>query len=121
MKIEEWNAIEKDSETDAIAIDGDLCTEIDGIAFLVQRKNDYNNIVCYRVKKSTQSLLKTFFAFRSFLEENHIQFIRVEGGHSHTYNILKIMQRTAPSSCGLIHHDEQSRELNRVVYYVKTY
>ena len=43
MKIEEWNTIPKDSETDSIAIDGDLVTEIDGIAFLVQRKNNFNN------------------------------------------------------------------------------
>ena len=121
MKTEEWNAIPKDNETDANAVDGDLITEIDGVAFLVQRENDWNNVVCIRTRKPTQSLLKTFHTFRAFLQQNSIQYIRIEGGHSHTYNILKIMQKTAPKYCGLVKHEEQSKELNRIVYYVKTY
>ena len=43
MKIEEWNAIPKDEETQVIAVEGDICTTIDGVAFLIQRKNNWNN------------------------------------------------------------------------------
>ena len=121
MKIEEWNAIPKDKETDAAALENDLCTLIDGVAFLIQRKGNINNIICKRIEKSSEPLIKTFFKFRIFCKQNAIQYIRVEGGNTHTYNILKLMRKTAPSSCGLVKAEKESEELNKVVYYVKTY
>ena len=120
MKIEEWNAIPKDNETDSIAIDGDLVTEIDGIAFLVQRKNDFNNIVCKRIRSSKTPITYTFETFRAFLQENNIQYIRIEG-ISHKYTMLELLRKTAPKDANYIKHSEQSKETGHTVYYVKTY
>ena len=121
MKIEEWNAIQKDEATDTPAIEGDLCTEIDGIVFLVQRKNNFNNIICKRIKEPTQSLLKTFNTFRQWLEENHLQYIRIEGIGKHTYRILTFMQKYAPKTSGINYAKEESAEYKRHIWYVKTY
>lgn len=120
MKIEEWNAIEKDEETDVIAIDGDLITEIDGVAFLVQRKGNGNNVICKRIKKSTRPLIQTFETFRTFLQENNIQYIRIEGA-THKYTMLELMRKTAPKEANYVLHREQSEETGHTVYYVKTY
>ena len=120
MTIDDWNAIEKDEETNSIAIDGDLVTEIDGVAFLVQREGEQNNIVCKRIKKSTRPIIQTFETFRAFLQENKIQFIRIEG-ISHKYRMLELMRKTAPEDANYVLHKSQSEETKHQVYYVKTY
>lgn len=120
MSIEEWNAIEKDEETDAEAVDGDLCTVIDGVAFLVQRKENGNNVICKRIKQNTKPLIQTFETFRAFLQENEIQYIRIEG-ISHKYTMLELMRKTAPKDANYVLHREQSEETGHTVYYVKTY
>ena len=48
--IEWWNRLKKNDDTDVIAIEGDVVCYISGIAFLIQRKNDFNNVVCWKVK-----------------------------------------------------------------------
>jgi len=123
MSIEEWNAIEKDEETDVIAIDGDLVTEIDGVAFLIQRKNNWNNVVCIRTAPSKTNILQTFEKFRSFCEHNEIQYFRVEG-ISHTYKMLYLVSRLGQKSgadCNVIFHKQESAEYDRHIYYVKAY
>ena len=125
MKIEEWNALEKTADTECIAAPDDLCTVIDGVAFLIQRKNEWNNVICQRIDKTNKrSLIKTFNRFRIFCHKNKIRYIRVAGGvedKSHAYSILKLMQRTSPKSCGLVLHKKESEELGINVFYVKTY
>jgi len=123
MKIEEWNEIPKDEETDVIAEEGDLCTVIDGVAFLVQTKNGFNNIVCIRTAPATQSILKTFCDFRLWCEENKIQYFRVEG-ISHTYKMLYLVckeGRKIGADCDVIFHYDESLYYESYVYYVKAY
>ena len=123
MKIEEWNAIPKDEETDVKAAPDDLCTMIDGVAFLVQRKNNWNNVVCIRIEPSDVSIVQTFEKFRSYLEHNNIQFFRVEG-ISHTYRMLYLVCRLGRKSgaeCDVIYHSTESAAYDRHIYYVKTY
>ena len=123
MKIEEWNAIAKDEETDVEAVEGDICTIIDGVAFLIQRKNNWNNVVCIRVEPSKNSILQTFEKFRSFCEHNEIQYFRVEG-QSHTYKMLYLVSRLGQKSgadCNVVFHKTESAEYDRHIYYVKAY
>lgn len=124
MTIDEWNALQKDADTQSIAEPIDIVTMIDGVAFLIQRRNNWNNVICIRVKPSKRALIKTFDTFRKFCHKKHIRYIRIESGHnhtSHTYHILKLMQRTAPKSCGLVLHQGETEKYGSNVYFVKTY
>ena len=64
--IEWWNSLKKNDDTDVIAIEGDTVVYISGIAFLIQRKNDFNNVVCWKVKTTKKDLVSIFAAFRAF-------------------------------------------------------
>ena len=119
--IEWWNSLPKSEDVDSKAIEGDLCTEIDGVAFLVQRKNDFNNVICIRTRPATQSLLKTFCSFRNWLEENKIQYIRIEGIGKHAYHIIALMRRYAPKTCDVIKNHKLSEQAHRHILFVKTY
>lgn len=121
MKIEEWNAIPKDEATDVKALECDICTLIDGVAFLVQRTNNFNNIICLRVAKPKQSLLKTFCEFRQWLQDNKIQYARIEGIGKHAYHILALMRRYAPETADVIKNQKLSEEAGRHILFVKTY
>ena len=123
MKIEEWNAIPKDEETNVTAEEGDLCTYIDGVAFLIQRKNNWNNVVCIRLKPSKINIVQTFETFRAFCEKNEIQYFRVEG-ISHTYRMLYLVCRLGRKNgaeCDVIYHATESAAYDRHIYYVKAY
>ncbi len=123
MKIEEWNAIPKDEETNVTAEEGDLCTYIDGVAFLIQRKNNWNNVVCIRLEPSTINIVQTFETFRAFCEKNEIQYFRVEG-ISHTYRMLYLVCRLGRKNgaeCDVIYHATESTAYDRHIYYVKAY
>lgn len=119
--IDFWNSLKKDSDTDEKAIEGDIVLLIDGVAFLIQKRNDINNVICIRIAKPESSLLKTFCDFRAFCEENKIQFIRVEGVGKHTYKILYMVMKYSPEGTNVIYSKSLSEELNRNVYLVKTY
>lgn len=123
MKIEEWNAIPKDEETNVTAEEGDLCTYIDGIAFLIQRKNNWNNVVCIRLEPSKINIVQTFETFRAFCQKNDIQYFRVEG-ISHTYRMLYLVCRLGRKNgaeCDVIYHATESAVYDRHIYYVKAY
>ncbi len=120
MKIEEWNAITKDTETQADAEEGDLCTVIDGVAFLIQRRNDFNNVVCKRIEENKTPITKTFVTFRAFCVEHQIQYLRIEG-ISHKYKMLKLCLRECPECVNVVQHLKQSEETGHTIWYVKTY
>lgn len=123
MKIDEWNAIQKDQETEVIAVEGDICTVIDGVAFLVQRKNNWNNVVCIRTAPDKTNIVKTFDSFREWCASNGIQYFRVEG-ISHTYKMLYLvcrMGRKKGVKCDVIYHEAESIEYGHHIYYVKAY
>ena len=123
LTIEQWNMIPKDEETQVTAVEGDLATMIDGVAFLIQRKNEWNNVVCIRVYPSERSIVQTFNSFREYCAEKEIQFFRVEG-ISHTYKMLHLvcrLGRKLGADCNVIFHKTESAEYDRHIYYVKAY
>ena len=121
--IEWWNSLTKDEETQVTAIEGDTALLINGVAFLIQRKNNWNNVVCIRITPSKKSILQTFETFRAFCQKNEIQYFRVEG-ISHTYRMLYLVCRLGQKNgadCDVRYHATESAEYDRHIYYVKAY
>ena len=121
--VEWWNSLKKNEDTDVTAIEGDTVCYIDGIAFLIQRKNNWNNVVCIRLKPSKINIVQTFETFRAFCQKNDIQYFRVEG-ISHTYRMLYLVCRLGRKNgadCDVRYHATESAEYDRHIYYVKAY
>ena len=119
--IEWWNSLKKNEDTDVIAIEGDTVVYISGIAFLIQRKNDFNNVVCWKVKTTKKDLVSIFAAFRAFCQKNNIQYLRIEGHGKHHYKMLNLLIKYAPEGAGVVYAEEESKEYESNIWYVKTY
>jgi hypothetical protein len=119
--IEWWNSLKKNDDTDVIAIEGDIVCYISGIAFLIQRKNDCNNVVCWKVKTTKKDLVSIFAAFRAFCQKNKIQYLRIEGHGKHHYKMLNLLYKYSPEGAGLAYAVEESKECKSNIWYVKTY
>ena len=123
LTIEQWNIIPKDEETQVEAVEGDTALLINGVAFLIQRKNNWNNVVCIRLKPSKINIVQTFETFRAWCSDNKIQYFRVEG-ISHAYKMLYLVCRLGQKNgadCNVIFHKQESAEYDRHIYYVKAY
>ena len=101
--IEWWNSLKKNEDTDVIAIEGDTVVYISGIAFLIQRKNDFNNVVCWKVKTTRKDLVSIFSTFRAFCQKNKIQYLRIEGHGKHHYKMLNLLYKYSPEGAGLVY------------------
>ena len=119
--VEWWNSLKKNEDTDVIAIEGDTVVYISGIAFLIQRKNNGNNIVCWKVKTTKKDLVSIFAAFRAFCQKNKIQYLRIEGHGKHHYKMLNLLYKYSPEGAGLAYAVEESKECKSNIWYVKTY
>ena len=117
MTITYWNRLKKpNEEVNCKAVKGDMVFEIGGIIYLVQRKNDCNNIVCFRYRKSAMTLLQSFLLCRHRLIDCGIQYVRVEGNISR-YLFLEKLQKETGQGSGIVR--EQNNERN--VYYIRLY
>lgn len=119
--IEWWNSLKKNDDTDVIAIEGDVVCYISGIAFLIQRKNDFNNVVCWKVKTTKKDLVSIFSTFRAFCQKNDIQYLRIEGHGKHHYKMLNLLYKYSPEGAGLVYAERESEDKKRYIWYVKTY
>ena len=119
--IEWWNSLKKNEDTDVIAIEGDTVVYISGIAFLIQRQNDGNNVVCWKVKTTKKDLVSIFSTFRAFCQKNKIQYLRIEGHGKHHYKMLNLLYKYSPEGAGLAYAEEESKQYKQHIWYVKTY
>jgi hypothetical protein len=95
MTINDWNTLEKHENVNVEAIPGDIVLKLDGVLFLLQTQNDYNNVVAYRVEKSSESIIKTFLEYCLLLyNEHNIKYIRVEGDKNKYAFIKRFFKRT---------------------------
>lgn len=77
--IEYWNSLEKPENVSVAAEEGDIVEIVNGVAFLLQTTDEYNNIVAYRVEKSDKSIVWTLFEFCKILYSKYrIEYVRVE-------------------------------------------
>ncbi len=119
--IEWWNSLPKSEDVDSKAIEGDNVVLIDGIAFLIQRKNNFNNVICWKVKSSKKDLVSIFAAFRAWCQKKQIQYIRVEGIGKHQYKMLYLVLRRSPETTSIVYNEDESKEYDRHIWYVKVY
>lgn len=89
--IDLWNSLEKPEECNAIAEDGDIVTEIDDVMFLCQRRNGFNNIICFkRSEGSSISSIRAMFKFIAYLYDKGVRYVRIEGA-TKRYKFLEKM------------------------------
>ena len=110
MIIQDWNNLEKPDNVNVVAEPGDIVEEVNGILFLLQTRNDYNNIVAYRVEKSDKFIVWTLYEYCILLYDKYgIDFVRVEGDKG-KYKFLERAFTTKE-----VRKDKQEKE--RDVYY----
>lgn len=113
-----WNLqLDDNTETNIIAEEDDLIFEIGGIFFLVQRKNKYNNIVCKRICSSKMTFKEVIKDFKKVMEDNGLQYIRVEGS-TKRYKFLFKMLPELFDDVNIL-QDKDITERN--VFYIKCY
>lgn len=86
---EKWNVLEKPENINVLAEEGDIVENIDGVMFLLQTRNGYNNVVAFRVNDSDKHIIWTLYSYCILLfEKHHIKYIRIEGDEE-KYSFLK--------------------------------
>ena len=99
-----WNSLEKPENVSVVAEEGDIVEIINGVAFLLQTKDEYNNIVAYRVEKNDKSIVWTLLEFCKILySKYYIEYVRVEGDKG-KYSFLErlftkkeVVKRSSPN------------------------
>lgn len=107
-----WNRlVPNDEELQVRAVRGDNVFSSNGFLFLIQRKNDYNNIICFKLSQCSpvnnfrkckgQTFMKAVIECYLFFKMNGIKYFRVEGNtkryfflqkfgkKSHLFNLVK--------------------------------
>ena len=113
--IEYWNSLPKPKESDVVAEKDDLVVEIGGILYLLQLNNGFNNVVCFRLKKSKMTTLQSFLEYRKWLISKGVEYIRVEGSKRRYW----FLARLNPGVGYNVIRDTE--ECGRNVFYIKLY
>lgn len=116
-----WNSLRKVSEeVNCIAGPEDYVFQFGGIVFLLQRKNECNNIVCQRVEPSDQSVLTSILQLRLSLIDCGVQFIRVEGNLKR-YLFLQKLGKRIGGGCNVILDTQTTKKKKRNIFYIKLF
>lgn len=115
LTIDDWNNFPKEKEVNYDAENGDIVLKIYGVLFLIQRINDMNNVICFRIEKSNKTFLQALHRLRDYLTTKNIQFLRVEGSLNRYFFLSKIK--------GLKNYNviQDKSITNRNVFYVRLY
>lgn len=90
VSIEVWNKYvdKNNNEINAEAKDGDIVLKHNGLLFLLQTKNGYNNVIIFRKDEdSTDTRLSILQIILTLYKEYNIFYIRVEG-RNNRYNFF---------------------------------
>lgn len=110
MNIEDWNKIKKPSNVDVKAEDGDIVEKVNGVLYLLQTNNGYNNIIAYRVEPSDKFIVWTLLEYCILIYEKYnIKYVRVEGDKGK----YRFLERNF--SRNIVRKDKNEKE--RDVYY----
>lgn len=113
--IEYWNSLPKPKEADVVADKNDIVVEIGGILYLLQLNNDFNNVVCFRIKESNMTTLQSFLEFRKYIIFKGIRYIRVEGNKKRYWFLTRLK---LGKGYDII---RDSKETDRNIFYIKLY
>lgn len=115
-----WNGLLKiNFETEVEAEEGDLVFEADGVVFLIQRKDDFNNVVAQRLTHTKSSFQEVVRLFINVMREQQIQYIRVQGNRKRYMFLLKMLPRLFGDTVGILKSDESDDLRN--IFYIKCY
>lgn len=101
-----WNRLVPldDEELQVRAIRGDYVFSSNGFLFLIQRKNDWNNINCFKLSQCSpinefreckgQTFMKAVIECYLFLKMNGIKYFRVEGNTRRYFFLQKLGKKT---------------------------
>ena len=111
MSIQDWNNLEKPDNVNVAAEPGDIVEEVNGILFLLQTRNGYNNVVAYRIKPDDHFIVWALYEYCILLHDKYgIDFVRAEGDKGK----YKFLERDFTTK--EVRKDKQEKE--RDVYYV---
>ena len=80
IDISVWNDLAKPDNIDEAAQEGDILEKVNGVLFLLQTKNGYNNVIAYRVENSPKSIVWTLYEYCMLIHDKHnIKCVRIEG------------------------------------------
>ena len=113
-----WNTLEKNYDTDIMADENDIVFESNGIAFLIQTKEGFNNIVAQRLHFRPGTFKEAVKDVRKVCIENGIQFIRVEGNARRYKFLVKMLAELFGTEVDIV-KDLSNKDRN--IYYVKVY
>lgn len=110
MTVEDWNTLEKPDNINVIAEEGDIVEKVNGVLYLLQTRNGYNNIVAYRVEESDKFIVWTLYEYCILIHDKYgIDYVRVEGDKGKYKFLEKAFNRN------IVRKDKQEKE--RDVYY----
>ena len=101
-----WNRLVPldDEELQVRAVRGDDVFSSNGFLFLIQRKNDWNNIICFKLSQCSpinefrkckgQTFMKAVIECYLFLKINGIKYFRVEGNTRRYFFLQKFGKKT---------------------------
>lgn len=101
-----WNRLVPldDEELQVRAVRGDNVFASNGFLFLIQRINDYNNIICFKLSQCSpinefrkckgQTFMKAVIECYLFLKMNDIKYFRVEGNTRRYFFLEKFGKKT---------------------------
>lgn len=100
-----WNRlVPNDEELQVRAVRGDNVFVSNGFLFLIQRTNDYNNIICFKLSKCSpvnnfreckgQTFMKAIIDCYLFFKLNGIRYFRVEGNTKRYLFLEKFGKKT---------------------------
>lgn len=100
-----WNRlVPNDEELQVRAVRGDNVFASNGFLFLIQRTNDYNNIICFKLSKCSpvnnfreckgQTFMKAIVDCYLFFRLNGIRYFRVEGNTKRYFFLEKFGKKT---------------------------
>lgn len=100
-----WNRlVPNDEELQVRAVRGDNVFASNGFLFLIQRTNDYNNIICFKLSKCSpvnnfreckgQTFMKAIIDCYLFFRLNGIKYFRVEGNTKRYFFLEKFGKKT---------------------------
>lgn len=122
MTVKEYNEMEKPAYCKSTAKDTDLVCKISGYIFLVQRTNDFNNVIMFRTTKTTRSIVTVLAKFREFCIKNGVEYLRLEMHKNRQLEkVFKFWQKehNDESELNIVFAPRETVECCEYVYYVR--
>lgn len=122
MTVKDFNEMQKPSSCDVVAKDPDLIFEIGGYVFLVQRTNDFNNVIMFYAQKPSVSVIKALEAFREYCILNDVIYLRLEMSKERKlYKVFRYWQKhnNDISELNIVFSWDESLNNAAYVFYVR--